>query len=197
MNLMLRGVVNEGTGKKAAVAGYSVAGKTGTSRKPGPGGGYTDASGVTQYIGTFVGFVPAENPQFSIIVVVDEPSRESIYGGDLSAPVFSQVATTALREFAVPPPATDLARQHATSVSTAEAPEPTGTATTAGGRVKATAAGVDNTGEPGAAGVSGNTSGVAPAAPTTSSTTPSVPTRKPTGTTPTTTTAATLPSKNH
>ena len=106
LNLMLRGVVTEGTGRNAAVDGYTTAGKTGTSRKPQPDGGYVDASGVTRYQATFVGFVPAEAPALAIIVMVDEPSA-AIYGGAVAAPAFAKIAEVALRRYDVPPPATD------------------------------------------------------------------------------------------
>ncbi len=107
LNLVLRGVVKDGTGKKAAIDGYTVAGKTGTSRKPQPGGGYTDVNGVTQYMATFVGFVPAEAPTLSVIVIIDEPSREGIFGGTVAAPAWSRIAEAGLQRYSVPPPATD------------------------------------------------------------------------------------------
>ncbi len=75
MNLMLRGVVTDGTGETAAINGYSVMGKTGTARKPQADGGYSDPkTGLTKYESTFVGVVPAEAPALSVIVVIDEPS---------------------------------------------------------------------------------------------------------------------------
>jgi cell division protein FtsI (penicillin-binding protein 3) len=109
MNLMLREVVGEGTGQSAAVYGYTPAGKTGTSWKPQPGGGYEDGGGERQYQATFVGFVPAEQPALSIIVVIDEPARSTgvVTGGALAAPAFSKLASFALRHLGVPPPLTD------------------------------------------------------------------------------------------
>ncbi len=109
MNLMLRGVVTDGTGGTAAVNGYSVMGKTGTARKPQPGGGYTDANGGTKYESTFVGVVPAEAPALSVIVVIDEPSGGNYTGGAVAAPAFSKIASFGLRQFSVPPPVTDIA----------------------------------------------------------------------------------------
>jgi cell division protein FtsI (penicillin-binding protein 3) len=109
MNLMLRGVVTDGTGGTAAVNGYSVMGKTGTARKPQAGGGYTDASGITRYESTFVGVVPAEAPALSVIVVIDEPSGGNYTGGTVAAPAFSKIAAFGLRQFSVPPPVTDIA----------------------------------------------------------------------------------------
>jgi membrane peptidoglycan carboxypeptidase len=100
MNVMLRGVVEEGTGTSAAIAGYTPAGKTGTARKPQPGGGYTGPDGVVHYQATFVGFVPAEAPALSIIVIIDDPSKEGIFGGVVAAPAFSRSARPRC-EFAV------------------------------------------------------------------------------------------------
>jgi cell division protein FtsI (penicillin-binding protein 3) len=97
---MLQQVVTRGTAKAAHIDGYSVAGKTGTARKVAEGGkGYKDGA----YIATFAGFVPAEQPQLSAIVVLDEPTP--IYGGLVSAPVFADLARYGLRLFKVPPPA--------------------------------------------------------------------------------------------
>ena len=74
---MMAQVVSRGTGKLAAVPGYTVAGKTGTARKPQPGGGYEDAAGQMHYIATFAGLLPAENPDLSIIVVIERPGSGS------------------------------------------------------------------------------------------------------------------------
>jgi cell division protein FtsI/penicillin-binding protein 2 len=96
---MLADVVRTGTGVNAAVEGYTVAGKTGTARKPKEGArGY--ASG--KYVASFAGFVPAEDPRLSIIVMLDEPFP--IYGGTVAAPVFSNLAAYALRHLRIPPP---------------------------------------------------------------------------------------------
>ena len=104
MTEMMTGVVDEGTGEAAAVEGYPVAGKTGTARKPQPNGGYEDEAGNYHYVATFAGFVPANDPQLSIIVVIDEPAGD-YYGGGVAAPVFSRLAATVLREYRIPPPA--------------------------------------------------------------------------------------------
>ncbi len=86
------------TGHRAAVPGYFVAGKTGTARKP-----LRDARGYSdEYIASFVGFAPAEEPRFVIAVMVDEPSP-AYYGGSVAAPVFSEVASFALNHRRVPP----------------------------------------------------------------------------------------------
>ena len=109
MNLMLRDVIAAGTGQAAAVRGYTPAGKTGTARKVQPNGGYTNENGVTEYMSTFVGFVPAEDPVVSIIVVIDEPAGgEGGYtGGMVAAPAFARIAEFALRTGEIPPPRTD------------------------------------------------------------------------------------------
>jgi cell division protein FtsI (penicillin-binding protein 3) len=103
MRDMLVNVVSEGTGQRGGVTGYTVAGKTGTARKPQPTGGYEDASGNYRYVATFTGFVPAERPELSIIVAIDEPSGD-IYGGSVAAPVFADLAQYGLRLFKVAPP---------------------------------------------------------------------------------------------
>ncbi len=102
MRDMLANVVAEGTGTRGGITGYTVAGKTGTARKPLPTGGYQDASGY-HYVATFAGFVPAERPELSIIVVIDEPAGD-IFGGTVAAPVFADLAQYGLRLFRIPPP---------------------------------------------------------------------------------------------
>jgi cell division protein FtsI (penicillin-binding protein 3) len=98
---MLTEVVRGGTGTEAAIAGYQVAGKTGTARKTLEGQqGY-----ASTYVGSFAGFVPATDPAFTAMVVLDQPTP--IYGGLVAAPVFQAVSTYALRELAVPPPPPD------------------------------------------------------------------------------------------
>jgi cell division protein FtsI (penicillin-binding protein 3) len=84
-------VVGEhGTGARAAVPGYRVAGKTGTARKPNEGArGYS-----SEYIATFVGFAPLDDPQLVVAVMVDEP--RPFYGGIVAAPVFREVMHAAL-----------------------------------------------------------------------------------------------------
>lgn len=93
---MLEQVVADGTAPAAAVPGYTVAGKTGTAQIPNP-----DAPGYLsgQYMATFTGFAPAQDPQVSAIVVLDRPTP--IFGGTVAAPVFSQVMAYALQRFGV------------------------------------------------------------------------------------------------
>ena len=92
-------VVEDGTGKRAQVAGYTVAGKTGTAKKL-LNGSYR---GHSDYNVSFVGFVPSRKPVFTIVVVVDSPHRVSPYGGVVAAPIFQKIATAALRQYGVPP----------------------------------------------------------------------------------------------
>ncbi len=96
--MMERVVEPAGTGMNAAVPGYRVAGKTGTVRKSGPGGYIED-----EYVAMFVGFAPASNPRLALAVVIDRPSGEAYYGGQVAAPVFSRVMAGALRLLNVPP----------------------------------------------------------------------------------------------
>ncbi len=95
---MLVGVTEGGgTGRRAAVPGYSIAGKTGTAQKAVPGG-YSS----TDYYASFVGFVPGSNPVFSVLVSVERP-RPQHMGGYVAAPVFSKVAAATARYLEVPP----------------------------------------------------------------------------------------------
>ena len=101
---LLEGAVTPaGTGAKAAVPGYRVAGKTGTAWKAIPGGYSRD-----RYLAVFGGVVPASTPRLAAIVMVDEPQGSLYYGGDVAAPVFADVAAGALRLMSVAPD--DLAR---------------------------------------------------------------------------------------
>ena len=95
---MMREVVRAGTGVKAQVDGYAVAGKTGTAQRPGPSGGYEPGA----YVASFVGVVPVPSPRLAILVVVDEP-RGVYFGGDVAAPVFREIARQALWYLRVPP----------------------------------------------------------------------------------------------
>lgn len=90
---LLKEVTGEGgTGVKAAIEGFEVAGKTGTAQKPDLlTGGYQDG----KYISSFLGFVPAEDPQITMLVSLDEPEGE-FYGGAIAAPVFKEIASQIL-----------------------------------------------------------------------------------------------------
>jgi cell division protein FtsI (penicillin-binding protein 3) len=112
---MLEGVVLKGgTGPKAAMDDYRVAGKTGTAQKPDPvARGYSD-----KHIASFVGMVPAEDPRLVILVVVDEPKTD-IYGGLCAAPAVKEIAEAAMPYLGVPP-----SRPHAVAAATAVRPGP-------------------------------------------------------------------------
>jgi cell division protein FtsI (penicillin-binding protein 3) len=94
---MLRGVVVEGTGTQAAIPGYTVAGKTGTAAKIDPDGTYS----TSRYVASFVGLVPASKPRLVVMVMVDEP-RGGIYGGDIAAPAFREIARFNLQYLEIP-----------------------------------------------------------------------------------------------
>lgn len=95
---VLKAVVETGTAKRARVVGYSVAGKTGTAEKTSAEGGYEKAS----HIVSFAGFVPAENPAFTILFVLDQPEKP-IFGGESAAPAFSEIAARLLSIHGVKP----------------------------------------------------------------------------------------------
>jgi cell division protein FtsI (penicillin-binding protein 3) len=101
VNLLESVVAPDGTGIRASIPGYSVAGKTGTAWKATAGGYATD-----RYLAVFGGVAPASNPRLAAVVMIDEPSAGQYYGGDVAAPVFSGVVGGALRLLAVPPDAT-------------------------------------------------------------------------------------------
>jgi len=96
---ILRGVVVKGTGHRAAIAGYAVAGKTGTAQKVEAGGKYS----MIDHVASFVGFVPASRPALVVLVSLDTPKGPANEGGDVAAPLFARIAEPALRRLAVPP----------------------------------------------------------------------------------------------
>jgi cell division protein FtsI (penicillin-binding protein 3) len=96
--MMERVVSAEGTAKKASIANYSVAGKTGTVHKF-VSGGYAD----DRYLSVFAGMVPASNPQLVMVVMLNEPRNGEYFGGQVAAPVFSKVMSGALRLLNVEP----------------------------------------------------------------------------------------------
>jgi cell division protein FtsI (penicillin-binding protein 3) len=102
---MLRSVVTDGTGTRAQVPGFTVAGKTGTAWKPLPEGGYDKPGGGHALVTSFIGFLPADHPELTILVVLDEPANQSATGGTLAAPLFRDVATYAVSHLRIPPDA--------------------------------------------------------------------------------------------
>lgn len=98
VRMMLESVTEPGgTATQARVAGYRVAGKTGTAHKL-EGGRY-----VNKYVGDFVGFAPVSNPRIVVAVMIDEPTSGGYYGGTVAAPVFSAITANVLRSMNVAP----------------------------------------------------------------------------------------------
>lgn len=92
---ILEGVVAEGGGRNAYVSGYRVAGKTGTSEKV--------PRGCGEYIASFVGFAPADNPQIAVLVLLDTPKGDEYYGGMIAAPVVGNIVNDTLRYLGIQP----------------------------------------------------------------------------------------------
>ena len=106
MQRMMRQVVCRGTAKQAQVPGLSIAGKTGTGFIAQPDGGYLREDGSKAYYASFVGFLPAEDPQVTILVSIDEPPADSNdrFGGTAAAPVFRGLVPTMIHELGIEPP---------------------------------------------------------------------------------------------
>lgn len=96
---ILKKVVQEGTGKAAGIKGYDIAGKTGTAQKIDPS---SHAYSSVSHTASFIGFVTAEKPLFSMIVVIDDPQGQ-YYGGQVAAPVFRKIAEQVLQYLRIPP----------------------------------------------------------------------------------------------
>jgi len=95
---ILKSVVKTGTGSKAAIPGFEVAGKTGTAQKIDPA---THSYSKSKYLASFIGFVPADAPRLVILVMIDEPQK-SYWGGEVAAPVFQRIARKTLRYLNIP-----------------------------------------------------------------------------------------------
>jgi len=108
MNLMMRDVVCYGTGTLAQIPGMTIAGKTGTGYKIQSDGTYGTDQGGRKYFASFVGFLPAEDPQVTVLVSIDEPDAGSRdrFGGTAAAPVFAQIGGVVARELRIKPAAT-------------------------------------------------------------------------------------------
>jgi cell division protein FtsI (penicillin-binding protein 3) len=94
---LLQHVTTDGTGKKAQVLGYNIAGKTGTVMKN------RDGEYSKRYRGIFAGMVPASDPRLVALIVIDEPTGGKFYGGDVAAPVFANIMQGALRLLSIEP----------------------------------------------------------------------------------------------
>lgn len=99
LKLMEEVVGPEGSAKRAAIPGYRVAGKTGTAKKNASGGGYLEDS----YQSVFAGVVPVSQPRLVMAVMIDEPTQNGYYGGEVAAPVFKEVVSHALRLMNISP----------------------------------------------------------------------------------------------
>jgi cell division protein FtsI (penicillin-binding protein 3) len=118
ISAMLEEVVEKGTGTKARVNGFRVAGKTGTAQKVDPvRGGYGE-----KRLASFLGFLPADEPRLALLVAVDEPEGD-VFGGSVAAPAWSAIAAEALRQIGVLP---ESAREEIAlaSIATASQHEP-------------------------------------------------------------------------
>jgi len=107
-NMLEKVVTGEGTGSKARIAGYRVAGKTGTTKKTSTDGGYAD----DRYISVFAGMAPASDPRLVMVVMINEPRDKVYYGGEVAAPVFSKVMAGALRLMNIAPDEKDYQSVH-------------------------------------------------------------------------------------
>ena len=102
MRQMMQGVVLEGTGRKAALDGYSAGGKTGTAQKFDP---FTHKYSHTKYVASFAGFAPINNPEIAVVVVLDTPIAPTVVqreGGWVAAPVFRRIAQQTLEYLHTP-----------------------------------------------------------------------------------------------
>jgi cell division protein FtsI (penicillin-binding protein 3) len=123
LTAIMEQVVERGTGTLAKIAGYSIAGKTGTANKL-VNGHYSNHT-----YASFVGFVPSQKPVVTILVVLDSPTAASHFGGPVSAPIFRKIAEATLRYLAVPPsidpvPPVLVARAHEEPATLVSSPAP-------------------------------------------------------------------------
>jgi cell division protein FtsI (penicillin-binding protein 3) len=105
--MLLEGVVERGTGTFLKNPLYKVAGKTGTAQVAMNNKGYGQGTKNIKYKGSFVGYFPADHPKYSIIVVINNPSKGKYYGGAVAAPVFKEIADhifATLHDIDNPPP---------------------------------------------------------------------------------------------
>jgi cell division protein FtsI/penicillin-binding protein 2 len=111
-------VTAEGTAHQAALTNYVVAGKTGTAQKAGVGGYSHD-----KFVASFIGFLPADNPEVCISIVLDEP-KHGYYGGQVAAPIFREVAESVANYLNIRPDVAPAVLPDATRVPTNELPDP-------------------------------------------------------------------------
>lgn len=121
MQCMIETMGEHGTGNKGDLTGYSVAGKTGTTRKHVENVGYVEG----RYIASFAGFLPAHNPRLLGLIVIDDPRADGtlVYGGAVAAPVFKAIAEEAVKIMGIDP---DLPEEIETAAATLAAAAQTG-----------------------------------------------------------------------
>ena len=110
MRALMSDVVCFGTATLGKVPGMTVAGKTGTAYKRQDNGTYVADDGSRAYFASFVGFIPAQQPRFTVLVSIDEPNADSLdrFGGTAAAPVFANIAQVLISELDIRPDAADL-----------------------------------------------------------------------------------------
>jgi cell division protein FtsI (penicillin-binding protein 3) len=110
MRALMSDVVCFGTATLGKVPGMTVAGKTGTAYKRQDNGTYSADDGSRSYFASFVGFIPAQKPRFTVLVSIDEPNADSLdrFGGTAAAPVFANIAQVLISELDIRPGAADL-----------------------------------------------------------------------------------------
>jgi len=110
MRALMSDVVCFGTATLGKVPGMTVAGKTGTAYKRQDNGTYVADDGSRAYFASFVGFIPAQQPRFTVLVSIDEPNADSMdrFGGTAAAPVFANIAQVLISELDIRPDAADL-----------------------------------------------------------------------------------------
>ena len=110
MRALMSDVVCFGTATLGKVPGMTVAGKTGTAYKRQDNGTYAADDGSRSYFASFVGFIPAQKPRFTVLVSIDEPNADSLdrFGGTAAAPVFANIAQVLISELDIRPDAADL-----------------------------------------------------------------------------------------
>ena len=118
---LLEQVVATGGGSKAAVKGYRIAGKTGTAQKINE---HTSGYMEGRYIASFCGFAPVENPELVVLVVIDDPSAGSFYGGQIAAPVARDIFSQLLRFMHISPSSDTFADMNKDKEAAAAKPAP-------------------------------------------------------------------------
>ena len=118
---LLEQVVATGGGSKAAVKGYRIAGKTGTAQKINE---HTSGYMEGRYIASFCGFAPVENPELVVLVVIDDPSAGSFYGGQIAAPVARDIFSQLLRFMHISPSSDTFADMNKDKETAAARPAP-------------------------------------------------------------------------